>query len=428
MPFPNFHACRLISPIPGADTATTSRTSGNGKKYNIINQRQANGSMAEQSFRYPKDIWSVSEASAHCKRHNGILFEPATTTAMERLENEHTLKAEKKEYLIIPRGDFDHPQYGKLAFGDKMMDEMLNNFNNSILGETKPFVDQDHDQRGAAGWFVSLRKAAEGIFGAIEWTPVGVELIKNKIYKYFSPTISSYTNPQSGEEFSNVLRGGALTNMPFLKMLPEITLTESGLVEIALSEITEWSIKMDYLKKLKEMYKIEEKDDEKAFAAILVKIEEQAKLAESKSDTKELDELKKQVETLKKELETKKTELTEKNKTKPELEIKLDEAVKSNKALSEKMTLMERDTCIKRALSEGRMLPDSKEKYEKMYMQNPQLMEEAISTMPVVIELKQKGDPNNPEPDPDKIEMSEAEKEYHKAFGHSKEDIKKYRD
>ncbi len=426
MPLPNFHACRLIAPISGVDTATTSRTSGNGKKYNVINQRQANGSMAEQSFRYPKDIWSVSEASAHCKRHNGILFEPATTTAMERLENEHTLKAEKKEYLIIPRGDYDHPQYGKLEFGDSMMDEMLSNFNNAILGETKPFVDQDHDQRGAAGWFVSLRKAAEGIFGAIEWTPVGVELIKNKIYKYFSPTISSYTDPQSGEEFSNVLRGGALTNMPFLKMLPEITLTEPGLVEIALSEITEWSIKMDYLKKLKEMYKIEEKDDEKAFAAILVKIGEQAKLAESKTDTKELDELKKQVETLKKELETKKTELDEKNKTKPELEIKLDEAVKSNRALSEKMTLMERDTCINKALSEGRMLPDSRKKYEEMYLENPTLMEKAINGMPKVIELNVKSNPN--EPNPKDVELTENEKEYQEALGNTEEDIKKYRD
>lgn len=425
MPFPNFHSCRLKNPISGADTATTSRTSENGKKYNIINQRQANGSMAEQAFRYPKENWSVSEASAHCKRHEGILFEPAATTAMERLENEHKLRAEKREYLIIPRGDFDHPEYGKLEFGDNMMDEMLSNFNNSILGETKPFVDQDHDQRGAAGWFVSLRKAAEGIFGAIEWTPVGVELIKNKIYKYFSPTISAYTDPQSGDEFRNVLRGGALTNMPFLKMLPEITLTEPGLVEIALSEITEKGSKMDFLTELKKKFKIEEKDDKKAFAAILVKIEEQAKLAEAGTDTKELDELKKQVTDMKAELEKAKTELSEKNKKKPELEIKLDEAVKSNKALSEKMTLMERDTCIKKALSEGRMLPDSREKYEKMYMESPALMEKAIGEMPVVIELRQKGDPNEPEK---KTELSETEKEYQEALGNTEEDIKKYRD
>ena len=61
---------------------------------------------------------------------------------MEYLENEHTLKAGKKEYLIIPRGDFDHPEYGKLEVGDNMMDEMLSNFNNSILGEKKPFIDK----------------------------------------------------------------------------------------------------------------------------------------------------------------------------------------------------------------------------------------------------------------------------------------------
>lgn len=156
---------------------------------------------------------------------------------MEMLENEHRLKENKKEYLIIPRGDFNHPQYGKLAFNDIMMDEMLSNFSNNVLGETKPFIDQDHDQRGAAGWIVSLKKAAEGIYGVIEWTETGKDLIKNKIYRYFSPTISGYTDPQSGEEFKNVLRGGALTNMPFLKMLPEITLQERVPVNMALSEI-----------------------------------------------------------------------------------------------------------------------------------------------------------------------------------------------
>lgn len=345
---------------------------------------------------------------------------------MEYLKNEHILKAGKKEYLMIPRGEFSHPQYGKLMFNDSMMDEMLSNFNNEVLGETKPFVDQDHDQLGAAGWIVGLRKAAEGIFGVVEWTQVGVDLIKKKIYRYFSPTISSYTDPQSGEEFRNVLRGGALTNMPFLKMLPEITLKEGrGLVEIALNEIIEGGSTMDFLKKLKEMYKIEEKDDEKAFAAILVKIAEQAKLAEAGADTKELDELKKQIADMKAEVEKAKAELSEKNKKKPELEQKFDEVVKSNKELREKMVILERDTCIKKALSEGRMLPDSRKKFEEMYMESPVLMEQAINAMPKVIELNVKGDPNEKVK---KTELTENEKEVQKALGNTEDDIKKYRD
>ena len=32
--------------------------------------------MEEQSYRYPKDTWSASEAGAHCKKHGGS-FEAA---------------------------------------------------------------------------------------------------------------------------------------------------------------------------------------------------------------------------------------------------------------------------------------------------------------------------------------------------------------
>lgn len=423
MPYPNEHACRLNPPskYQAGSFRRIQRGEGENRVSIIIARPKGKTTTEGQAIRYPKEVWTASRARSDCQNRNGT-FEAAATTASE-LDVAH-LKEGRGEYLIIPKGQFSHPQYGKLNFNDKFMDEMIANFNDKVLGETQPFVDQDHDQRGAAGWIVGLSKTAEGIKGVIEWTPVGIELIKNRIYRYFSPTISSYTDPQSGQRFNNVLRGGALTNMPFLKMLPEITLEEGALVEIALSEITQEESIVDILEDLKKKFQIEEQDEGKAFDAILKKIDELTKLAEeSGKGTEEVEALKTKVDELQKELDKKSNELSDGD----DLKKQLTEAVESNKKLSEKMTIMERDACIKKALSEGRMLPESRQKYEDLYMQNPALMKEAIDNMPKVIELdtKGKGTANS---EGESVEMSESEKAVHDAFGHTEEDIKKYRD
>jgi regulator of replication initiation timing len=53
-----------------------------GKKYRVIfcKPKGGDGSI-EQAYRYPVEEWSESEARAHCRAHDGILFEPATGRA-----------------------------------------------------------------------------------------------------------------------------------------------------------------------------------------------------------------------------------------------------------------------------------------------------------------------------------------------------------
>lgn len=86
MPYPNEHACRLREPIKDAETR---RTNGdrehNGKKYDVIYQKQDDGKWADQAFRYPKKTWSASEASDHCKSHNGR-FEAASEKKDEAVQ------------------------------------------------------------------------------------------------------------------------------------------------------------------------------------------------------------------------------------------------------------------------------------------------------------------------------------------------------
>ena len=103
--------------------------------------------------------------------------------------------------------------------------------------------------------------------GRISWNDQGVELVKGGSYKYFSPWMSAYKNPETGQEYANVFRGGALTNVPFLKMLPEITLTQHKGILIKLSELkAHREVKMDILAEIRKIFKVEK--DEEVVAAV----------------------------------------------------------------------------------------------------------------------------------------------------------------
>lgn len=63
----NFHSCRLEDPgkFEEGSFRTTERKH-DGKKYNVImGKKKDTGSMAEQAYRYPKDVWTESSAKKH---------------------------------------------------------------------------------------------------------------------------------------------------------------------------------------------------------------------------------------------------------------------------------------------------------------------------------------------------------------------------
>lgn len=66
MPYPNEHACRLKEPIKGAETRRANgEREHNGKKYDVIYQKQKNGKWEDQAYRYPKKTWQATEAKKH---------------------------------------------------------------------------------------------------------------------------------------------------------------------------------------------------------------------------------------------------------------------------------------------------------------------------------------------------------------------------
>jgi hypothetical protein len=78
-PYPNEHACRLRDPGDFEDGSFVRvEREHEGKKYSVIQGRlKGETTLTDQAYRYPKDTWTVESARAHCKAHDGKIFEPA---------------------------------------------------------------------------------------------------------------------------------------------------------------------------------------------------------------------------------------------------------------------------------------------------------------------------------------------------------------
>ena len=80
MPYQNEHACRIRDPADfrRGSFRRVRRKSGARPLDAVMGRLEEDGSaMVLQSYRYPKDDWSSSQARRHCRDHEGALFEPA---------------------------------------------------------------------------------------------------------------------------------------------------------------------------------------------------------------------------------------------------------------------------------------------------------------------------------------------------------------
>lgn len=139
---------------------------------------------------------------------------------------------EKYELEVLHAGIWEHPQYGQIKISEHDIDKFIQNFRDGTR-KVDIAVDQEHmPEKGAAGWFKTLEKVAEGgkikLKAAIEWTKLGKRLIKDGIFKYFSPEFDfDYEDQETQDHFENVLIGGALTNRPYFKSLAPVAFNEN---------------------------------------------------------------------------------------------------------------------------------------------------------------------------------------------------------
>lgn len=137
------------------------------------------------------------------------------------------------EVQILKEGSFEHPIYGKVLISEDNLRTMQTNFDTRVRG-IDISIDYTHDNDGgenpAACWVkaLELRQCGKvkGLFAIVEFTPKGKKLAQEKEYKYASADfLVDYVNEQ-GKHFPYVLRGGTLTNRPFIKEMHPIKLSE----------------------------------------------------------------------------------------------------------------------------------------------------------------------------------------------------------
>lgn len=135
-------------------------------------------------------------------------------------------------HLIFPEGVFHHPEYGVLDFRKPFFEQMVKNFNERVRKVDVP-IDLLHQRGEAAGWIQRLDYVpGEGLYADIAWTDLGIEKVKNRRLRYFSPDFGTFEDPRTREKYPNTLFAVTLTNFPFLKELPEVTIPLSELAEV----------------------------------------------------------------------------------------------------------------------------------------------------------------------------------------------------
>ncbi len=162
------------------------------------------------------------------------------------------------EIQVLPYGTWSHNEYGKIKIDNKALSEYVFNFESKIRNELP--ITEGHpvgsEEKPAIGWFKKLvSKGRQGLWATIEWTQDGIDLLKKKAYKYFSPEFYSiYEDQETHKIYHNVLDGGALVNKPYFKGLQAVMLSEFTFDENAME-----------LKDLLEKEVSELTDDEKVF-------------------------------------------------------------------------------------------------------------------------------------------------------------------
>lgn len=84
LPYPNEHSCRLNDPKKYDEFRRQKcGQKSDGKCIDVIYGITGKGKERKseiQALRYPKDKWSAADARAHCKKREGMKFEPAKDT------------------------------------------------------------------------------------------------------------------------------------------------------------------------------------------------------------------------------------------------------------------------------------------------------------------------------------------------------------
>lgn len=217
---------------------------------------------------------------------NNKTFDKIYTTLNNKTE-------EINKILIFPVGRYYVEKYKQwLSFDDVFFNKILLAFNSPTL--PKPYLDIDHELGEAVGEIVDLEITNDGLMAHIMLNEEGIKKIKNREYRYVSPSFGEIINNE-GVKFELYLDSVSLTNAPALlasipKLQEQLNLNRRATMQkkFILSQITDDAVKNVVAELLEQGEKHEEiiASLEKEKNELLKKLEETQKEAEqAKTET-----------------------------------------------------------------------------------------------------------------------------------------------
>lgn len=123
---------------------------------------------------------------------------------------------DEQEIIALPRGKHyvvTRTFQGWVDFNDQLFKNIISNFENKEL--SAPYIDKEHDRAESFGDILGFRIGDKGLFSKIKLNKFGTELIKERAYKYISPTITNHIDTK-GNKITDWLATISLVNSPAL--------------------------------------------------------------------------------------------------------------------------------------------------------------------------------------------------------------------
>lgn len=139
---------------------------------------------------------------------------------------------------IVRVGNFKRRFEDDLKINRLDLEKMKQNFDDNARRqefEGRPVLpfNFSHEMWGkAAGWITSLEigkdsKNFDALFASVEWTERGAKKIREKEFKFVSSEFTrDFKDPETNKIFDIILGGAALTNIPFIRDMEAVQLSE----------------------------------------------------------------------------------------------------------------------------------------------------------------------------------------------------------
>jgi hypothetical protein len=282
-------------------------------------------------------------------------------------------------------GTFSHDVYGKFGFTLNDLEAMRENFANNARRQEingKPVLPFDYSHaegEEAAGWIVKLeigkdKKGVDALFADVDWTDKARKKIKGKEFRFVSPSIArGYKDAETGKKFNIVLKGAALTNIPFLRDMEAVhALSEerqAAFASLKTSGDTDFNLNLGKnMPGLIDKFKSMSPEDKEKFLAECGLMPKDKKLSEEleqvKSDLSAKEEALKLAETERDELK-KNADSGEKSNALKLAEGKIGDLEKEVLRLTQEREADKKEAEFKAMLSEGKVCPAQKDAYMK---------------------------------------------------------------